>query len=41
MATEIKMKKVDVAGETSTSKRRRGNFSSKKKFWLIMNLNIL
>jgi len=41
MATEIKMKKVDVAGETFTSKRRRGNFSSKKKFWLIMNLNIL
>lgn len=41
MATETQMKKVVVAGETSTSKRRKGNFSSKKKFWLIMNLDIL
>jgi len=41
MATEIKMKKTVVAGETSTSKRRRENFSSKKKLWLIININIL
>jgi len=26
------MKKVAAAGETPTSKRRRGNFPSKKKF---------
>jgi len=41
MATEIKMKKAVVAGETSTFKRRSENFSCKKKFWLIMNINIL
>lgn len=34
-AIENKMKKVAAAEETPTSKRRRGNFSGKKKFnWL-------
>jgi len=32
MATEIQMKRVDVAGETSTSKRRRGNFQVRRNF---------
>jgi len=40
-ATENKMKKVAAAGETPTSKRRRGNFSSKKNLIDYQPKNIL